>query len=203
MRVHQETALYFGTAGPEFVRKILGSSIDFRDEFMQLQEVLKQKYSDHMGSHITAIAIVMLADYLASQWIFGLNEDQAFDEALAMAEVVVGMLETAAEADDGLRAYEYLVSWFNVNAEYFKENSYVNERYGMVDGNILYIFPTIFEQAMKEGGFNPNRVLRDWAERGWIETENTDGKVRYKVRKYDKGLGKQTRFVAVKTNVES
>ena len=64
----------------------------------------------------------------------------------------------------------------------------------------IYIYPTVFEKAMREGGFNPSRMLRDWAERGWIETEMTDGKLRFKVRKYDKGLGKQTRFVGVKIN---
>lgn len=199
MRAHQETALYFGTAGPEFVRKILSNSMDFREEFMQLQEVLKQKYSEHIGSHISAIAVVMLADYLASQWIFGLDEDKAFDEAVALAETVAGMLETAAEADDGLRAHEYFLSWYGVHAENFRSDTF-GERYGIVANDVVYVFPTVFEKAMKEGGFNPNRILRDWAERNWIETENTDGKVRYKVRKYDKGLGKQTRFVGVRLN---
>jgi len=199
MRVHQETGLYFGTAGPEFVRRILGSGIDFQNEFMQIQEVLKERFLDHIGSHISAIAVIMLADYLASQWIFGLDEDKAFDEAVALAETVAGMLETAAEADDGLRAYEYLMSWYGVNADRFKDSAYP-ERYGMLDGGVIYIYPTIFDKAMKEGGFNPNRMLRDWAERGWIETEMTDGKTRFKVRKYDRGLGKQTRFVGIRSD---
>lgn len=199
MQVHQETGLYFGTAGPEFVRRILGSDIDYRSEYMDIQEELKKQYSDNLSSHITAIAVVMMADYLASQWIFGLNEEQAFEEALALAETITGKLETAAEADDGLRAYEYLMSWYGVNADRFKDSAYP-ERYGLVDGGVIYIYPTIFDKAMKEGGFNPNRMLRDWAERGWIETEMTDGKTRFKVRKYDRGLGKQTRFVGIRSD---
>jgi len=142
---------------------------------------------------------VMLADYLASQWIFGLNEDRAYEEALALGDVVVAMLETAAETDDGLRAYEYLMSWFYVNIERFKEAA-LNERYGMVSDEMIYIFPTVFDKAMKEGNFNPNRMLRDWAERKWIETEKRGDKKRFKVRKYDGASGKQAYFVAVKMN---
>jgi len=201
MQVHNETGLYFGTAGPEFIRKVLSSGIDFQSEYMQIQEELKKRYSDNMSSHVTAIAVVMLADYLASQWIFGLDEEQAFEEALSLCESVAGMLETAAEADDGLRAYEYLMSWFHVNIEKFKETG-INERYGMIDYETIYIYPTIFEKAMREGNFNPSRMLRDWAERGWIETEVRGEKQRFKVRKYDKGTGKQSYFVAIKTGME-
>jgi len=142
----------------------------------------------------------MLADYLASQWIFGLDEDKAFDEAVALAETVAGMLETAAEADDGLRAYEYFLSWFHVNAEKFRENA-INERYGIISEETIYVFPTVFEKAMREGNFNPNRILRDWAERGWIETETRGGKQRFKVRKYDRETSERAYFVAVKRNL--
>lgn len=196
MRIHQETGIYFGTAGPEFVRRILKCGIDFQNEYMEIQEELKKRFTDNMSSHITAIAVVMLADYLASQWIFGLDEEQAFEEALSLCESIAGMLETAAEADDGLRAYEYLMSWFGVNVDKFKDSTYT-EKYGLVESNVIYIYPTIFEKAMKEGGFNPNRTLRDWAERGWIETEMRSGKLRYKVRRYDSSIGKQAYFVAI------
>ena len=186
MRIHQETGLYFGTAGPAFVRKILESDIDFRSEYMEIQEVLKTRFSDTMSSHITAIAIVMLADYLASQWVFGLNEDQAYEESVALAEAIAGTLESAAEADDGLRAHEYLMSWYGVNIEKFRDGAYAaSERFGMIDSNnVIYIYPTVFEKALKEGGFNPNRILREWAERDWIETEIRTNKRRLKVRKY-------------------
>ena len=201
MRIHQETGLYFGIAGPEFVRKILSSGMDFQSEYMEIQDKLKERFEGHVSSHVTAIAVVMLADYLASQWIFGLDEEKAFEEVLAMVEVVVGMLETAAETDDGLRAYEYIMSWYGVNADSFRVNAY-GEKYGMVEEDIIYIFPTVFEKTMRDGGFNPNRMLRDWAERGWIETETRGGRQRYRVRKYVSGLGKQVYFVAIKTDVE-
>jgi len=199
MRIHNETAIYYGTAGPEFVRKILSSGMDFQSEYMEIQDKLKERFEGHVSSHVAAIAVVMLADYLASQWIFGLNEDRAYEEALALGDVVVAMLETAAETDDGLRAYEYLMSWFYVNIERFKEAA-LNERYGMVSDEMIYIFPTVFDKAMKEGNFNPNRMLRDWAERKWIETEKRGDKKRFKVRKYDGASGKQAYFVAVKMN---
>ena len=49
MRIHQETGLYFGTAGPEFVRKILKSNTDFQSEYMEIQEELKKRFSDNIS----------------------------------------------------------------------------------------------------------------------------------------------------------
>ena len=36
---------------------------------------------------------------------------------------------------------------------------------------------------MKEGGFSERRVLRDFAERGWIETSSDGDKTRFQIRK--------------------
>ncbi len=201
MRIHQDTGQYFGTAGPEFIRRVLSSGVDFQDEYLNVQEYLKDKHLDNIGSHITALAIVVMADFYASQWLWGLDEDSAFEESLAMGEMIAGMLETAAESDDGIRAYEYLMSWANVNINAFKDGGY--ERYGFFEDETLYIFPTAFDKAMKEGGFNPRRILRDWGDRGWIMTDTRNGetKKRYKIRKYNSITNSQAYFIAVKRDV--
>lgn len=192
-KVHQGCAANFGTAGPAFVQRILMELKNdpnvFKDDYQSMTEFLEEKKTGHMGSHISAVTTVMLADYYASRWIFGKAEDQAYEEALQLAETILGQLETAAEADEAMRALDYFSSWYRVNIASFGDRSPGREWYGLkMQGNI-YVFPTVFEKAMKDGGFNVRRILRDWAERDWIETEKkpSDGKRRYKVRKMIEG----------------
>jgi hypothetical protein len=186
-RVHQGIASNYGTAGPAFVQRVLAELKNdpnvFKDDYQQMLEYWESKQTGHMGSHLAAVTTVMLADYYASMWIFGADDERAFQEATTLAETILGQLETAAEADEANRAYEYLMSWYHVNVSSFDDNP-PREWFGIKRLGRLCIFPTVFEKAMKEGGFNPRRVLRDWADRNWIDTEikPSDGKKRFKVR---------------------
>ena len=76
----------------------------------------------------------------------------------------------------------------------------MNQRYGMVDSRYVYMFPTVFDKALEDGGFNTFRIQKDWAENGLLltETRNGENKRRFKVRKFDRVAGKQTYFNAVK-----
>lgn len=187
-RIHQGCAVHHGTAGPAFVRRILEELKEdpnvFKDDYQGMLEFMEQKDTEHMGSHLAAVTTVMLADYYASRWVFGLEEDKAYEEAVELAEVILNQLETAAEADEGQRAFEHFMSWYKVHNWAFDDKP-AREWYGVLRQGIIYIFPTVFEKAMKEAGFNPRRILRDWADRKWIETEikPSDGKIRFKVRK--------------------
>jgi len=203
--LHHHTAQFYGAAGPVFIRRLLEELAKdpdtFHADYDALRDMLWKQTSANIGSHIAAMAVVCIADYYASQWVFGLAEDEAYSQAIAMAQTILGMLETAAEADDAIRAYDYLMSWYAVNSWAFEQGS-PKERYGMVDGSYLYVHPTAFEKAMKEGGFNSKRILKDWAEKRWIKTEKRTGKTRYKVRRYDPSIGGQAYFIAVLQNAD-
>lgn len=201
--LHHQVIQHYGTAGPVFIRRLLEELAKdpdtFHTDYDALRDMLWQQASANIGSHVAAIAVVCMADYYASQWVFGLSEDEAYSQAIAMAQAILGMLETAADADDAVRAYDYLMSWYAVNSWAFEQGS-PKERYGMVgEDGYLYLYPTAFEKAMKEGGFNSTRVLKDWAEKEWIKTETRGGEQwrRLKVRKYDPVTGKTSSFIAV------
>src|SRR5690606_29499513 len=142
-----------------------------------------------LGSHLTAVAVVAAADAYASEWVFGEPEEQAFQRAVALAQTVLAHLETAAAADEANRALEWVRSWVNQHAPKFDPESGANEFFGWCghgtygDAGWVYIFPSAFRRCMKEGGFSERRVLRDFAEREWIETSQEAGKVNYKIRK--------------------
>lgn len=198
--LHQGTQGHHGLAGPAFVRRVIESGLDYKADYDEIQEVLKLECPECLASHLMAVALVALADKLASQWVFDEPESVANGGAGVMAVKVLKMLDGAKQADDGARAYEYLMSWFEVHRAAFSDLMENRERYGMLDDLNIYIFPTIFDKAMNDGGFNPRRVLQDWADRDWIKTEQRgkEGTRRLKVRKYDPFSGRQVYVVAVK-----
>lgn len=192
-KLHDTTRSAFGTAGPEFVRQLIALAAEDKNEIQAMYDgtlaQLSEQYPDNVSSHVQAVVAVIVADYYASKWIFGQSDEQAADEALALAEIVLGQLETAAEADDGARAYEYFVAWYRANASCF-DGTNTLKNYGRIDSvdvRLLLIYPHIFEEAMKERGYNADRILRDWADRDWIETAIEGGKRRFRIRKREDG----------------
>ncbi|RAU92488.1 hypothetical protein DQG13_27550 [Paenibacillus sp. YN15] len=185
-RLHQGLAANYGSAGPAFVRRIMQELAKdpnaFKEDYATMLAEWEKRNAGHMGSHLSAVTTVMLADYYASRWIFDVPEEQAYDEAIAMAELILAQQETAAEADEGFRAMEYFRSWCHVNVTKFNETP-STEWYGLFRNGRICVFPTIFERAMKDGGFNSRRILADWADRNWIdyEVKPSDGKRRLKI----------------------
>lgn len=200
-QIHRGAAEHYGTAGPLFVRRLLdmmdSDGDALKTDFDALVERIKATDSDKASSHISGLALMVLADFYASRWIYSLDETEALTQALGLATVTLAQLEAAAGMDDATRAMEYLQSWFYANKGRFG-SSIFDERYGKVEtiNNLVLILPHVFDQVMEQGGYNPNRILRDWAERDWIETETLGGKRRHKVRRMDEGARQY--FVSVK-----
>lgn len=198
-KLHHITAQHFGFAGPMFVKRLLQELDNNRDtminEYNAFVEYLEEIAPNNMGSHLTAIALCCLADYYASQWIFGVDDDTAYDQSVALAKTVLGMLETSADADYTERAWEFVQGWIASNEDRFKDKG-TTPLYGMVDMGIYYVIPQYLQEALQKEKLSPRRVLKELAERGLILTEDDNGKQRYKVQK--KWKGKKLRFIAVK-----
>jgi len=203
-QIHQDMRAHFGTAGPQWIRRLItelaGDNSMVADDHKLIEDKLKEWHKDKIASHRAAMALVVLGDFYSSQWVFGLEKAEALKQAMAMAETILSQMESAKENEDSTRAYEYLMSWFDVNSSYFSEKGFMNQRYGMVDSRYVYMFPTVFDKALEDGGFNTFRIQKDWAENGLLltETRNGENKRRFKVRKFDRVAGKQTYFNAVK-----
>ncbi|MBW2560473.1 MAG: DUF927 domain-containing protein [Deltaproteobacteria bacterium] len=198
-KLHQATSRHYGWAGPLFVRQLLAALEEdpgmLRTDYNALVGHLQEKAPENLGSHLTAVVICCVADYYASQWIFGLDEERAFQDSLNLAETILGQLETSAEADLAFRALEWIESWIAQHKDKFDGKAY--ERYGWIDETRreIYIFPSALEPAMKEAGFSFRRILRDFAEKGWIRTSEGKEK-RYKITmRFD---GSPVRVIAFK-----
>lgn len=205
-KLHQSFSRNYGLAGPLFIRQLLKELDDdpeiFRTDYEAIFDELTKLGSDNITSHISAVATVCMADYYASQWIFGQDETEAFQEAMNLAKTILGQLETTEEADDGMRAYEHLMSWYQVHKDHFQDNVF-GKRFGFLKTGYICFFPSIFDEVLREAKFNPSRIKRDWAERGWIQTSMQNGRKRYVVQQRTPKSGTRAYVISVLINTEA
>ena len=198
-RIHEVTKEHHGHAGVMFVRRMIETLNEepdiFKQDFEAVKEELSKRAGDKSRSHISAVATVILGDYYSSRWIFELDEDTAFQQSMALAEIILSQLESATELDDAARAWEWVQSWVEQHRTKFSDEA--TERFGWIEQGDVYMLPTAFQRCMAEGGFSERRILRDFAERGWIETVEEDGKIRHKPKKEFRG--KWIRVVVLRT----
>jgi len=201
-QLHRRLNKVFGIAGPMFIRRVIkehgeSGAISFQEDYDTIYGALKDAYPENAASHLSYVTSILIGDFYSSTWIFGLDEDEAYAQAVETGATILQKLESTAEMDEATRAMNYFMSWFGVNAAHFTSSPPAGKCFGLKDEECIWVYPSVFEAAMVDGGFNPTRVLRDWAERDWIKTEVRGGELRSRYRKYDPNLGKQVPFVAV------
>ena len=196
-KLHEFSSEHFGFAGPEFIRRLIDHDrSNLKEQFKIINEHLREQAPNKVTSHLDALALLALADSLYSQWVLGINEDQADDDAMELIMWAVDKLEDNRESDMALRSWEHLQGWLTAYEEKFTA-SCQPPRYGYQNEECWYIIPQFFEKEMREAGFNPRRVLIEFAERDWIKTESEGNGIRYRIRKTF-GNNKKERFVAIK-----
>lgn len=202
-QLHRKLKHIYGTAGPAFIQRVIKEQasgedlFSFQEDYETIYKELKQAFPDNAASHLSYVTSILIGDFYSSVWIFGLDENEAYAQAVETGATILQKLESTAEMDEATRAMNYFMSWFAVNAAHFTSSPPAGKCFGLKDEECIWVYPSVFEAAMVDGGFNPTRVLRDWAERDWIKTEVRGGELRSRYRKYDPNLGKQVPFVAV------
>ena len=111
-----------------------------------------------------------------------------------MAEDIVRENAENSVRDVNETATQYVADWIASNDKGFHGDGY-GPRLGEIDGKFAYIFPSILNTAIADGGFSTRKTLKYLAEQGIIETYIEGGAVRYSQnRRYQ---GKTQRFVKV------
>lgn len=175
--LHEVTAEHYGFAGPEFVRKIIEQNKQepdrIKDLYKRLAAYFKRNSYESVGSHQTAVATIIAADVLASQWIFGEDEQKALGGAKETGLEILSKLETNESANYAEKAKEWLDSWIAQHMENFKDDA--KERYGWIRDDGFVILPSALEPDLKKAGFNPGTVYKDFMNAEWIIPDN-DGR---------------------------
>ena len=190
----------YGHAGKMFVEKIMQE-----DGLRRAREIYEAVHrgllnSDATDKQAASTALLITADRLAQEWIFG---DAC--EALCAKDFLLDgederILESADEIDVGRRAHEFLTSWISLNENRFKVFASgemcsvpVGEVYGVIRDDVTYINKNAFFKAVEGEGYSARGTL------GWLKTHGlllvrSDGKGYYCNRKEG---GRTVQYVAV------
>lgn len=196
--VHQVTKDHYGHAGVQFIQELIQQSQASPDTFKHAHQMLAdeilRKHPKHMGATISQLAMLAIGDIWSSTVIYGTDFETAVMEALDLINTFAGQIQTSESADESVVAAQKLYSWIRTNASNFEPKSF--QQYGYRINGVWYILSHKFDEVMEELNFNPMRMLRDWAKRGWIRTEENKNYIRYRVRHWDAELKQRFECVA-------
>lgn len=183
-RMHQSVENQCGTAGPEFVKRLIAFP---KDEIVRYYQDLYSGITDIAGdqgsAHASDLATIAMADCLMDSWIYkgeeGINDD-SFKRALQMAATILKEQLASGSMDVNESAKQFIVDWILSNKELFGEKVIGTCLGKMLDG-VVYIFPSLLNEALKRAGYSPRKTLRYLADNDLITVskDKTTGKTRY------------------------
>jgi len=167
--IHQLIKNNYGWAGMDFIAKYLQKikieNIDWvKNEHQALFTKLHNKFSNIAASHVSVVSIICLADFYASQWVFGEPEDIAAKKAAIMANYILNQLTEITKHDYLNRCLEWLESWIAQHEKNFKEDA--QEVYGDISelSGEIRLLPSVLEPALRKAGFSPRKVYKELAD---------------------------------------
>ena len=194
-----------GHAGSAYMQRLISElknkNCVVYDAYTAIQAELTDIYPEYFAVHIDAVALVCLADFLVSQWLFGMSAEQARSEARELANYIVGQLQTRTQISDIERGWEFVKGWIAANGErfdYFNGSlrpSQLTPKYGIEEYGHLYIYPDALKNAMQAAGLSAQKILKELADMGKIESIIENSKRRFTVKKQVNGV--RARFIDI------
>lgn len=193
--MHQSASENCGWAGIDFVKRVIDLGDEaIRDRFGVMLDYVYSQNNGKNGSHAAGIAAVATADALIDEWFFGSTKDEAERRAKAMAAYIVQENAENTVRDVNETALQYIADWVSSNDKGFTGDGY-GQRLGEIEGQAAYVFPSILNKVIADGGFSVRKTLKYLAEQGVIEAYKDNGTVRYsQKRRFE---GKSVRFVKI------
>lgn len=154
----------YGFAGRVFVERVYESEETLesvRSAYQQYFNELNQ--SDATDKQALAAAAILVADKLATEWVFKDGKALTVDE-------IRGFLAAKEAVSAGARAYSWLTDWVyeNQNHFYHGESEPTGSTFGMYDEEYAYIIPKSMREALDGAGFNYTATMSYLKTRGLI-----------------------------------
>ncbi len=186
--LHSISRKHCGHAGGAFVQRLIEHDPeDIRQAAESLRNLLRDDYPNHFHVHIDSVVSICIADKYSSEWIFGLDPEQADNEAYELAQEIIKELPTQREISDVERGWEFLTNWLAMNEPRFDTglaDAKMSPALGFFKDERTYIYPEALRKAMTEAGFSYDKLLREFAKLNKIETEGSAEKARFTVKVY-------------------
>jgi putative DNA primase/helicase len=179
---------HHGHAGPAFMERLIGEAENNYDEIGKARQalvaVLKKQFPEHFSVHIDNVALVAIADYLSSMWIFGNDPKQAEQEAYQLAYTIMQELPTERQISDVERGWDFVQNWLAANDGRFKQpynDVKITPVFGFKKDDYTCVYPEYLIKALQDAGFSPDKLMREFANKGRIVTETDGAKRRFKI----------------------
>lgn len=153
----------YGYAGEIFISKLYDPN-GLEKRLEQIRAVYQDFFKELCAGDSTekqamAAAAILTADFLAGQWIFG-DDENDYKDSLSVEEIGE-FLASRDSVSAGKRAYDWLCDWVAENENHFYHSDIIPtvSVYGGLDNDYAYINPKVFNDALKDGGFDPKATL--------------------------------------------
>lgn len=191
----------YGLAGRVFVNRLKEISADkLRQEYERIFRTLDE---GTMQKQRQAVACILLADKLATEWIFR-------DGQRLYASDLRKILTNPAEVSEGARAYAWLMDMLLIKEQHFNPMQVSADQWGVIDrdARVARFYKQALSDLLAQGGFSLKAFV-SWAQKEGLLEVNESGNTFTKVCRIKVGEGnavvtKSVRMVCVKiqTNVE-
>lgn len=178
----------YGHIGKEFVKIIEKMDPDELQHKYQDNVIKLMKNDDIQDKQAMAAAMLLLADDIATEYIF---QD---DNGLTMQELRPYLL-TRQETSVEDRGYDYICEWVAANDNKMRATDY-GEQYGFVKNNYAYIISSKLNAILAQSGFNSRAVISGMRKKNQILTTQERNVVRSDVRQTIGGS--RVRCIAIK-----
>lgn len=156
----------YGYAGKKFIEAISQENIYNYLQTAHKRNLSKLMEYDSLEKQASAMALILTADMLATQFIF-------MDGNCLQVEDLAGYMKSKDDVNASLRAYHFLLQWIAQNkykfVSEFDPNATITDVYGIVADDQAYIIRSRFDDVLNEAGFNPVATLSWLREKGLIE----------------------------------
>lgn len=164
----------YGFGGKVFVLKLREEGNEERAKQLYEQFFMKCIEDKATEKQAMAASVILTADTLASEWMFG--------DASLTVEDMQDFIKTAEAVSLSERGYRYICDWVMVNY-----NSFMNEtNQGIVSGQcygkleedgsgrtVAYFYPSVFNKACEDSQINPKALLSHLNTKGVILTDKS------------------------------
>lgn len=154
----------YGWAGKQFVAQLQQEGQIDRAKKLYDEYYQKCMANDTTGKQAMAAACLLVADHLATEWIFQDGKALTVDE---IAEFLK-MRETVSIME---RGYQLLVDWVSVNANKLRgiREEDRSECYGIVKDGVANIIRSVFSKVCAENGLSEKGLLSHLRARGLVQ----------------------------------
>lgn len=153
----------YGFAGKIFIERLMEDGVldDARALYDEYFKACME--NDTTEKQAMAAAVVLVADKLATDWIFHDGRE------LSVAEIGRFLKETSA-VSLAMRGYNIICDWVSQNISKFQGAKDNGECYGLYENGYAYIIRSVFDRVCADNAISPKALLSHLRSKGLIET---------------------------------